>query len=123
MDYTNLETMKTALNQIFDGPGKNPTILICADDLLAYKAIQVLREMKIKVPDEVSVTGFDGIQPYYAFDSDNAIFLTTVVVDLLTLGRTSLSRLVDLATGKPSSPVHMRLPVKLQVGDSVRRLK
>jgi LacI family transcriptional regulator len=37
------------------------TAIICENDLMAVGALEVLNNMKIKVPDEVSITGFDNI--------------------------------------------------------------
>lgn len=38
-----------------------PTALMCSNDLLAISIIAALRQLKRRVPEDVSVTGFDGI--------------------------------------------------------------
>lgn len=38
-----------------------PTALMCSNDLLAISIISALRQMGRRIPDDISVTGFDGI--------------------------------------------------------------
>ena len=38
-----------------------PSVLLCMSDVIALAAIRVAKELNIKVPEELSVTGFDGI--------------------------------------------------------------
>ena len=37
-----------------------PSLLVCANDILAMKALTCLERLNIKVPDEVIVCGYDG---------------------------------------------------------------
>ena len=38
-----------------------PTAIVCANDIIACGAIKALKEYNIKIPQEVSITGFDNI--------------------------------------------------------------
>lgn len=40
---------------------KNPTAILCLNDLMAYGAMNALKEQGISVPDDISVMGFDDI--------------------------------------------------------------
>ena len=40
---------------------ERPTAIFCFSDMMALGALQALQEREIKVPEEVSVIGFDGI--------------------------------------------------------------
>jgi DNA-binding LacI/PurR family transcriptional regulator len=42
--------------------GSNPTAIICVNDITAVGALRELRERGIRVPQDVSVTGFDNVQ-------------------------------------------------------------
>jgi len=42
--------------------GFQPTAIVCVNDLVAIGVLKELRERGIRVPDEISVTGFDNIQ-------------------------------------------------------------
>lgn len=48
------------LAQPFRSPNP-PTALLCSTDILALAAISTLRDLELRVPDDVSVAGFDGI--------------------------------------------------------------
>ena len=41
--------------------GNKPTAIICANDIIACGAIKALKEYNIKIPQEISITGFDNI--------------------------------------------------------------
>lgn len=61
--------------------GHHPTAIIAFNDLMALGAIRALRDLGLRVPEDVSVTGFDDIElatPYQ---------LTTVRVEMFDLGK------------------------------------
>lgn len=63
--------------------GKKFTAVICTNDLMALGAIKALKENGLKVPEDVSVMGFDGITyGEYAYPS-----LTTMSCDKILFGR------------------------------------
>jgi LacI family transcriptional regulator len=39
-----------------------PTAVLCASDLMAMGAVRALREMDLKVPENVSIVGFDNME-------------------------------------------------------------
>lgn len=41
---------------------KRPTVLVCGNDILAVGAIKQIKSMGLRVPEDVSVTGFDDIE-------------------------------------------------------------
>lgn len=45
----------------FRDPSRRPSALFCSNDLLALSAMRDLRTLGVRVPDDVSVMGFDGI--------------------------------------------------------------
>jgi DNA-binding LacI/PurR family transcriptional regulator len=74
------------------GGGAEITALLCAGDHLALGAIRALQDTGLRVPEDVSVVGFDDIpeSPYFGPP------LTTVRQDYRALGRRALEMLVDL---------------------------
>jgi LacI family transcriptional regulator len=68
-----------------------PTAMVCANDNIAYCAVQALMELGLKVPEDVSVTGFDNIEDSARFQPP----LTTVNVPKETLGRRAVEKLVE----------------------------
>lgn len=56
----NVDEIKCKLESIYKQPNP-PTAVFCHNDWIAMHAIQSLTELGLKVPDDVSVTGFDDL--------------------------------------------------------------
>jgi len=54
-------TVARRLEELFDGTFRLPKAIICANDSMAIGVIQSLKKHGYKVPEDVIVTGFDGI--------------------------------------------------------------
>ncbi len=70
--------------------------LVCLNDRMALGAMSQLRKVGIRVPEEVSVVGFDGIEGGRYVTPP----LTTVVQPLRELGSLALDALLDVCDGK-----------------------
>jgi DNA-binding LacI/PurR family transcriptional regulator len=74
---------------------RRPTAVIAADDLIAIGALSASLEAGVRVPDEISITGFDGIEmTRYVTPA-----LTTVRQPIDAMSRLALTRLLDLIGG------------------------
>lgn len=73
-----------------------PTVIMCGNDVLATGAIARANEMGIKIPDEVSVTGFDDIDLAEVIQPK----LTTVHVPHRRMGEFAARLLMDIVDGK-----------------------
>jgi LacI family transcriptional regulator len=71
-----------------------PTALFCCSDLMAFGALRALREMSIRVPDDVAVVGFDNI-PLAQYAEPP---LTTVDQPREKIARLAVNLLRELAT-------------------------
>jgi DNA-binding LacI/PurR family transcriptional regulator len=70
--YPNMEVRTVADSDSLNGgrlatrtllsSGETPTAIVCVNDIMAVGALRELRERGIRVPQEVSVTGFDNIK-------------------------------------------------------------
>jgi DNA-binding LacI/PurR family transcriptional regulator len=90
------------------------TAVFCANDHMAMGAVRALTESGRRVPDDVSVVGFDDVPeaPYLLPP------LTTVAQDFGELGRRSLDLLMEqLVTGDRATS-KVRLPPRLVVRES-----
>ena len=56
-----IETGYAAMARLCDEPGGPPTAVVCANDRLALGALALLAERGLRVPQDVSVIGFDDI--------------------------------------------------------------
>jgi LacI family transcriptional regulator len=95
------------------------TGLVVANDQMALGAMAALTERGIRIPDDVSVVGFDDIpESAYFFPS-----LTTIHQDFDALGEQSVEYLVALMKN-PRTPIHQRvLYPELVVRNSTAPLK
>ena len=87
------------------------TALACASDEMALGAIQALEDCGLRIPEDVSVTGFDDL-PLEPVRSR----LTTVHQPLRLLGHTAATIMLELLEGKPARG--QLLPVRLVVRSS-----
>ncbi|MEU4425022.1 LacI family DNA-binding transcriptional regulator [Actinoplanes sp. NPDC024001] len=91
----------------------HPTSAVIAyNDLMAIGAIRALTSMGARIPQEVSVIGFDNI---FAAELVTPP-LTTVAAPLAAMGRTAVGNLLAIVRGaRPSNPAPVTLPCQLVV--------
>ncbi|NNH06397.1 LacI family DNA-binding transcriptional regulator [Cellulomonas fimi] len=85
-----------------------PTAVFAANDLSAIHVVEVARSLGLRVPEDLSVIGFDNV-PESALATPP---LTTISQPLQQMGAEALRLLVDLIDGKERG-VHVRLPTEL----------
>lgn len=87
--------------------------VFAANDQMAAGAYSVLKEHRLRIPEDVALVGFD--DDYYATSLDPA--LTTIHHPVALLGGKMAEVLVDLIEGRPAEHV-TRLPTSLVVRKS-----
>ncbi len=91
------------------------TALFCDDDVIASGAYLAARELGLRIPEDLSVVGFDGLDIGRVLDPP----LTTIIADGAELGRVAFELLAALLAGKrPRSRV---VEVSLAVRGSTAR--
>ncbi|OLZ72755.1 LacI family transcriptional regulator [Streptomyces sp. IMTB 2501] len=102
-----VEGARTATEKALTTPGPRPTAVICDDDKLAVGAYKALRRLDLRIPDDISVTGFDDLGLANAIDPE----LTTVRLDAELFGERGMQALLAVLEGQePQSgdiPVHL----------------
>ncbi|HAF85404.1 MAG TPA: LacI family transcriptional regulator [Sphaerochaeta sp.] len=94
------------------------TALVCSSDYHAAEAVSFLQDSGIEVPRQISVTGFDDnifarlVRPH----------LTTIHQDSGEKGKLAISMLMKLIRNEPVSEPNRRLPIRLEIRDSVQRI-
>ncbi|WGL18393.1 LacI family DNA-binding transcriptional regulator [Microbulbifer bruguierae] len=92
-----------------------PTAIFCENDEMALGAMQRIKQAGLRVPQDISVAGFDDIA--YASYSDPA--LTTIAQPAEEFGATAAQLLIDqLETASSGEPAQVVLPYDLKVRDS-----
>ncbi|MEV6109137.1 LacI family DNA-binding transcriptional regulator [Streptomyces sp. NPDC051940] len=95
---------------LLDRPGERPRAMLFANDQMAVGALHTLERRGIRVPEDVAVTGFDGI----ALSRLVRPALTTVRQPMRQMGEEAVELLVRRLTGtQDSSPVSLMLPVSV----------
>ncbi len=92
------------------------SLVVAANDTVALAALGVLREEGVRVPEEVSLIGYDDI-PWAALAHPA---LTTVRQPLQGLAEAALDLLLGRLEGAAAGPKRVVLPVELVVRDSDR---
>lgn len=78
-----------------------PTAMIAQSDLLAVGVLRAAEELGLRVPEDVSVVGFDGIR----VDEAGGVELTTVVQPGVAKGRAAGRAAIGLIEGADVQPV------------------
>lgn len=96
-DEDSLEGGRQATRELLDG-GFRPTAIMCVNDFMALGVLRELHDRKLKVPQAVSVTGFDNIKLSEYCQPP----LTTVQIPRARIGQLVFEALVpELSSGKP----------------------
>jgi LacI family repressor for deo operon, udp, cdd, tsx, nupC, and nupG len=91
-----------------------PTALFCENDEMAIGALRRIKEEGLRVPQDISLAGFDDI-PMAAY-CDPA--LTTISQPAEAFGEKAVEMLIALMDGKPVTDRHLVLPFELTVRES-----
>lgn len=94
--------------------GEAPAALIAANDQMALGALDVLRDAGVRVPEDVLVTGFDGIDAA----AISAPPLTTIRQPMIDLGRAAVQVLARRLEHPDAAPVVARLPLQILLRES-----
>jgi LacI family transcriptional regulator len=94
-----------------------PSVIMNASDFIAVGVIETLKDLKIKIPEEISVIGFDNILISQYTDP----LLTTTKQPKRRMGITAINLLLDIIEGKKIKDRNIVLPTKLIVRRSVAK--
>ncbi|HEY1016315.1 MAG TPA: LacI family DNA-binding transcriptional regulator [Herpetosiphonaceae bacterium] len=93
---------------------ERPTALFAANDLTAFGAMEAARELGLRVPEDVSVVGFDNIPE--AMQSSPR--LTTVDQSIREMGVLGTRLLLDILQGQEPAEQLVKIPTRLIVRES-----
>ncbi|MGT2829679.1 LacI family DNA-binding transcriptional regulator [Streptococcus hillyeri] len=114
-DRTDAESLQLFIETIQEN---SITALIVIDDMLALRVMQFLSFYGIKVPDDASIVSFNNsvyakiMHPY----------LTTFDINVKSLGRSSLMRLLDMVEKRMLHTERVIIPFLLKERETVRNL-
>lgn len=94
-----------------------PTAVVCANDHVALGVLQACAELGLRVPEDISVVGFDDIPTHFGPP------LTTVRVHTHQMGCMAAQRLYELITGTNNHPIKIEVSTQLVVRASTAALQ
>jgi LacI family transcriptional regulator len=112
-DEPTVEYGYRAASELLDRPDR-PTAIVGFNDKTAVGALRAAAERDIRVPDDLSVTGFDDIDLSRA----TRPMLTTVRQPLQEMGRMAVTVLLRLLDGHKVEALHVELATELVVRGS-----
>lgn len=90
------------------------TAVICCNDAVAIGVSTAILEAGLKVPEDISIVGFDDI----AMAAISSPPLTTIVVDRYALGSFGIQRLAERVRSPKSLPTYTQFAVNIEVRKS-----
>lgn len=102
---------RAAITDAIDGFSRleePPTAIMCADDLIAFRVIEILKERGVRVPEDISVSGFNDFDFAYACEPK----ITTVSTPTMEIGALAGEKMLNLLNGGQESN-ETYLPVTL----------
>lgn len=90
-----------------------PEAIICANDTMAITTCTVLRKHGYRVPDDIIVTGFDGIE----LEQYNNPRITTAAIDINKIGATIVAAVEDVRNGV-ELPECIEIPYEMRISQS-----
>ena len=90
---------------------KRPTAILFFTDPMAINALSLAKERRLRVPEDLSIAGFDGVLSSRVTEPA----LTTVWQAAPEMGRLAVESLLTLIDEHPRPPIQHTLPVELVV--------
>lgn len=113
----NMESGRAMAEQLL-ATGKEFTAIVAGNDMIAAGAIKVLRQHGYRVPDDVSVVGYDRTVLAEIIEPE----LTSVAQQMDEMGRQAMELLLNRINGtNTGEPVQVVLPPRLVIGGSSAR--
>ena len=107
------------INKFLNRTNSLPSAFFCLNDILAYGCLKALRDRNIRVPEDVSIIGFDDL-PSSSFADPP---LTTIRVSTRQIGQRALERLAQRISGHSHElPENILISGTLITRSSVRQL-
>ncbi len=97
---------------------ENMTAIFACNDAMAIGALQYFKENKIKVPDDISLIGFDDVEA----DRFISPSLSTMRVSKTDLGTMTMQLMMEILSGRKEESTKILVGTKLIQRESVKKL-
>ncbi|GLS20199.1 LacI family transcriptional regulator [Labrys miyagiensis] len=117
-DYSERSGYEIASRFLALDPATRPTALLCANDLMAMGAIRRCRELKLRIPADISITGFDDIPSSEFLDPP----LTTVTQPGRQMGEAAAQLLMQAVGLAKAGPAQIEFATAVNLRGSVANI-
>ena len=95
-----------------------PTAVFCGNDSIAMGAYKAIRENKLKIPEDISIIGFNNLKlSQYSIPP-----LTTIKIDTKLIAQETVNSLIELLEGKRDYHKKVFLPIELIERQSCQKI-
>ena len=117
--YRDTEKAYEATQKLLDLPDP-PTCILYPDDFAAFGGFNAVRERNLRIPEDISIAGYDGIELARRISP----LMTTIVQNTDKIGRTAAAKLIDLINN-PKGTLIEQIVIEgtLEKGESVGRIE
>jgi len=112
------KTVEQSIDEVAKRTSQGVTAWVCAADHQAYDLINGLKKRGLKVPRDVSVTGFDGIE-----EKQKKPSLTTIKIPFREIGMSGTKRLSERIQKRFHESRHVYISGNLQNGKTTAKPK
>ena len=113
--YNDIAAARTIVHELLDRPDR-PTCILLPEDLSYLGAQEAARQMGLRIPEDISFAGYDGIPLTQALTPR----LTTIRQSCDSMGRVAARRLIDLIENpRTASRMPSVFPVELVEGGTI----
>ncbi|MCM6811022.1 GntR family transcriptional regulator [Pediococcus pentosaceus] len=112
----NMHNVFTRIESILARPDR-PTAIICYHDQIAIRVIDLVRSMGLKIPEDISIFGFDN----YKLAKYISPKLSTVEHPKETMGRDAAKTIFDIIEGRPYEKNKVYDP-ELIIRESIKKI-
>ncbi|MCM1125838.1 MAG: LacI family DNA-binding transcriptional regulator [Lachnospiraceae bacterium] len=118
IDDRSMETGDVRSGEALRLPKEMPTAFACNCDLTAGVLVEALRREGYRVPEDVSVAGFDN----YLYPSICSLGITTYEIDIKEMARRTINKLIKKMSGENYKPGIFIVDGHMVVKESVKRV-
>lgn len=104
------------------GMSERPTALFCFNDLIAYEMMDTLHRAGWRIPQDISIVGFDHLAGLLSF-KPGVLDLTSVGQPLEEVARAAVEMVLAAAGGESPDPISRQFAPELRAGNTCRRLE
>lgn len=117
--YRNTQMSYEATKELLELKDR-PTCILYPDDVATLGGINAIREMGLRIPEDISVAGYDGIKTLMYLEPQ----LTTVIQATEEIGRRAAKKLISLIE-KPRTTIveQVIIPGELNEGKTVSKIE